>query len=109
MILAWGPPEIAEHILAKQTYIRHTRNTITSAKAMRRELARARECGYALDDEEEELGVRCIAVPVFHPNGQFVAGLSVTGTTTQIPLEAIDGLAQKLRQTAAGIFHGLGA
>lgn len=107
VILAWGPPEVAEHILSKQTYIRHTRNTITSSRAMRRELARVRDAGYAVDDEEEELAVRCIAVPVFHPSGHFVAGLSVVGTTTQIPLDAVDSVAQRLRQTASGIFAGL--
>ncbi|BDC49353.1 IclR family transcriptional regulator [Bryobacterales bacterium F-183] len=104
VILTWGPAEIAEHVLSKPTYIRYTRNTITSPKALRRELSRARACGYAVDDEEEEIGVRCVAVPVFQPNGQFTAGLSVTGTTSQIPLDSIDALAQRLRQTAAGFF-----
>ncbi|MBS1834271.1 MAG: IclR family transcriptional regulator [Acidobacteria bacterium] len=107
VILAWGPPEIAEHALSKQTYIRYTRNTITSSRAMRRELARARSCGYAVDDEEEEIGVRCIAVPVFQPNGQFAAALSITGTTTQIPLDAVEEFAQKLRNTATSFFQGL--
>ena len=68
VILAYGAEEVVERILAKQAYIRHTRNTITSSKALRRELIRVREAGYAVDDEEEELEVRCIAVPVFHPS-----------------------------------------
>lgn len=107
VILTWGPAETVEQVLAKQTYIRYTRNTITSPKALRRELARAKACGYAVDDEEEEIGVRCIAVPVFQSNGDFAAGLSVTGTTTQIPLDSLDELAQKLRQTASSFFQGL--
>jgi DNA-binding IclR family transcriptional regulator len=104
VILAYGSQEVVDHILAKQAYIRHTRNTITSSRALRREIARVREVGYAVDDEEEELAVRCVAVPVFHPNGRFAAGLSVTGTTAQIPLDAIDSVAQKLKNTAAEIF-----
>ena len=107
VILAWGPPEVTEHILAKQAYIRHTRNTITSSRAMRAELVRVRAAGYALDDEEEELAVRCVAVPIFHAGGRFVAGLSVTGTTAQIPLDAIESLAERLKQAASGIFSGL--
>jgi len=79
-------------------------NTITSSRALRRELARVRELGYAVDDEEEELAVRCVAVPVFHPNGRFAAALSVVGTTEQIPLDGIKPLAQRLKRTAAGIF-----
>jgi IclR family transcriptional regulator, KDG regulon repressor len=107
VILAYGAEEVVEHILAKQAYIRHTRNTITSSRALRRELVRVREAGYAVDDEEEELAVRCVAVPVFHPSGRFAAGLSVTGTTAQIPLEAIESLAEKLKQSAAGIFPAI--
>jgi DNA-binding IclR family transcriptional regulator len=104
VILAYGSQEVVDHILAKQAYIRHTRNTITSSRALRREILRVRELGYAVDDEEEELAVRCVAVPVFHPNGRFAAGLSVTGTTAQIPLDAIDSVAQKLKNVAAEIF-----
>ncbi len=104
VILAYGAEEILERTLAKQAYIRHTRNTITSSRGLRREVARVRGVGYALDDEEEELAVRCVAVPVFHPTGRFAAGLSVTGTTTQIPLQDVESLAERLKQAAAGIF-----
>lgn len=107
VILAWGPEEVAEHILAKQVYIRHTRNTITSARAMKWELGRIRAAGFAVDDEEEELAVRCVAVPVFNPSGRFCAALSVTGTTSQIPLDAIDSVAARLKQVAASIFTNL--
>ena len=104
VILTWDNAELAEHILSKEAYIRYTSNTITSSRALRRELARVQKAGYAVDDEEEELGVRCVAVPVFQPNGRFVAVLSVTGTTAQLSLEAIESLAERLRQAAAGIF-----
>ncbi|HUS05536.1 MAG TPA: IclR family transcriptional regulator [Bryobacteraceae bacterium] len=104
VILAYGSEEVVEHILAKQAYIRHTRNTITSSRALRRELLRVREAGYAVDDEEEELAVRCVAVPVFHPSGRFAAALSVVGTTAQIPLDEIETVAQRLKRTAGEIF-----
>ena len=104
MILAHGAAEVVESTLAKPAYIRHTGNTITSSRSLRRELVRVRELGYAVDDEEEELGVRCVAVPVFHPGGRFAAALSVTGTTEQIPLDALESLAQRLKHSAAAIF-----
>ena len=53
--------------------------------------------------EEEELAVRCIAVPVRHPDGRLAAGLSVVGTTEQIPLSALDAMADRLKETAAAI------
>jgi IclR family transcriptional regulator, KDG regulon repressor len=79
VILAFGPAEVLERVLAKPVYIRHTRSTITSPTLMHREVLRIRKFGYAVDDEEEEPGVRCVAVPTYHANGAFAAGLSVTG------------------------------
>ena len=104
IILAYGPPDILELALAKSVYIRHTRNTITSPRQMEKEIAKIRRIGYAIDDEEEELAVRCLAVPVLHPTGRFAAALSVTGTTEQIPLNAVESLVDRLKQTAAAIF-----
>jgi DNA-binding IclR family transcriptional regulator len=107
VILTWDTSDVAEHILSKDAYIRYTSNTITSSRALRRELARVQKTGYAVDDEEEELGVRCVAVPVFHSTGRFVAALSVTGTTAQLPLDAIESVAERLKRAAAGIFTGM--
>lgn len=104
IILAYGPPEILERLAGKQVYIRHTPNTITTPQLLRREVAKVRKAGYAMDDEEEELAVRCVAVPVFRADGRFVAALSVTGTTGQIPMSRIEPLAQQLRQTAGTMF-----
>jgi len=104
VILAFGAGDVLEHILAKQVYIRHTRNTITSPKLMHREVLRIRKSGYGVDDEEEEPGVRCVAVPVYHANGAFAAGLSVTGTITQIPLPEIESIANQLRKTASAFY-----
>lgn len=104
IILAYGPVEVLERILAKHVYIRHTRNTITSPRLLQREVAKVRKLGYAIDDEEEELAVRCVAVPVLHPTRRFAAALSVTGTTEQIPLSGIEALAERLKQAAADMF-----
>lgn len=103
IILAFGPEEIRERQLNKQAYIRYTHNTITSARALQREIAKVRRLGYAVDDEEEELAVRCVAVPVFRQGGQFVAALSVTGTTAQIPLQEVEAIAELLREAAGGL------
>jgi DNA-binding IclR family transcriptional regulator len=104
VILAFGPEDVLERMLAKQVYIRHTRNTITLPKLMQREVVRVRKSGYAVDDEEEEPGVRCIAVPVYHANGTFAAGLSITGTITQLPLAEIESMAAHVRRTASAFY-----
>lgn len=102
VILAFGPQELYERLVGKQVYIRYTRNTITSPRLLQREIAKVRKAGYAVDDEEEELAVRCVAVPVFQ-SGRFSAALSVTGTTAQIPLPAVEELAADLRTAAAAM------
>ena len=103
VILAFGPPEILDRVLQKQLYIRHTRNTITSPRQLRLEIQKIRKLEYAVDDEEEELAVRCVAVPVRHPDRRFAAALSVVGTTEQIPVSAIDAIADRLKETAGAI------
>ena len=103
ILLSLGPPELLERTLAKQTYIHHTRSTITSPRQLMREVAKVRSLGYAVDDEEEELAVRCIATPVHHPGGRFAAALSVVGTTDQIPLDSVGSTAQKLIHTTSAI------
>lgn len=103
VILAFGPPDLSQRLLTKPVYIRHTRNTITSPKQLQREVGRVRKLGYAVDDEEEEPAVRCVAVPVSHAS-RFAAGLSVTGTTTQISMSEVPTIAACLRQAAARFF-----
>lgn len=102
IILAFGPQELHDRFLGKEVYIRYTRNTITTPKMLQREIAKVRKAGYALDDEEEELAVRCVAVPVFQ-NGRFAAALSVSGTTAQIPVTAVAEIAADLRAAAAAM------
>jgi IclR family acetate operon transcriptional repressor len=86
--------------------MRHTRNTITSPRALNREVEEIRRLGYAVDDEEEEMGVRCVAVPVTDRLGRFVAALSVTGTVDQVPSERIEIIALKLKETAVALRAG---
>jgi DNA-binding IclR family transcriptional regulator len=102
VLLAFGPQTLHDRFLAKPVYIRHTLNTITSPRLMASELAKVRRNGYAVDDEEEELSVRCVAVPVYQ-NNRFAAALSVTGTTAQLPMNSLDEIAAVLRRAAEGI------
>jgi IclR family transcriptional regulator, KDG regulon repressor len=104
VLLAWGAPETLERLMAKPTYIRYTKNTLTNPRALLKELEVVRKQGYALDDEEEELGVRCVAVPVFRERGVFAAGLSVTGTTGQVPVEGVERIVAQMRRAAGAMF-----
>lgn len=106
VLLAHSPEHKTNHILEREPFARYTRHTITAAISLRKELARVRERGYAVDDQEEELDVRCVGVPLFRPSGEFVAALGVTGTVGQIRVEMIEGVAASMRETGRNIIRG---
>ncbi len=64
---------------------RYTPNTICEPAKLREELRRVRECGYSLDLEEHEAGVRCVAAPIRGADGTVVAALSIAGPAQRLP------------------------
>lgn len=84
VMLAYAPPDIVEGILSRHGLAERTGHTIVNLEAFRKELERIRQRGYALDDQEHEEGVRCIAAPVRDESGQVVASLSISGPVTRL-------------------------
>jgi DNA-binding IclR family transcriptional regulator len=89
VMLAFGAPEAADGVLRRYGMPRRTPRTIVDPIRFREELARIRAQGYALDDEEHEEGVRCLAVAVRDGSGQVIASLSVSGPATRLGDEQI--------------------
>lgn len=82
----------------------HTKNSITQLPVLERELSKARQYGVARDNEELELGVRCMAAGVYDDHGKLVAGLSISA-----PADRLDeGWLPKLQATASEISAALG-
>jgi IclR family transcriptional regulator, KDG regulon repressor len=98
-LLSSQTPEMLQSMLSKYTFDRFTRKTMVSLPAFMSELERVREQGYAVDNEEEELGVRCVASPIV-VDGAAVGAVSVTGTVTQIPPESVAAVGEMLRTAA---------
>ncbi|MFV0680970.1 IclR family transcriptional regulator [Ottowia sp.] len=82
----------------------HTRNSITQLPALERELVRARHAGVAHDNEELELGVRCMAAGIHDDQGRLVAGLSISAPADRLD----DDWLPKLQHTAQQISLALG-
>jgi IclR family transcriptional regulator, acetate operon repressor len=78
----------------------HTANTITDAVALEAELDRVRAAGYAIDDEENEDTIRCIAAPLLDRSGHAVGGLSISTITFQVSTRELRGFAPRLVDTA---------
>jgi DNA-binding IclR family transcriptional regulator len=96
-------PEHQLNDLLKRGLPRHNENTIASPKRLKDDLAQAVKRGYAIDDEEDEIGLRCIGVPVFNHAKSVIAAISIAGTTSQITGENVSDLARKVKEAAASI------
>jgi len=83
-ILANLPETEVDQILSTCRMEPRTKNTITNVLALKRELETIRERGYAIDNEEIEDGVRCIAAPILNGRGRAVAAVSVSGPSSRI-------------------------
>jgi DNA-binding IclR family transcriptional regulator len=81
-----------------------TRNSITQLQVLERELTRVKQSGFARDNEELELGVRCIAAGIHDDQGKLLAGLSISAPADRID----DSWLTKLQETAREISSTLG-
>jgi len=82
----------------------HTRNSITELPALERELAKVQQLGIARDDEELELGVRCMAAGIYDDQDKLVAGLSISAPADRLE----EGWVERLKLVAAQISTTLG-
>ena len=87
---------------------RRTPNTITSLHRLLGELERVRERGYAVDDEENNRGARCVAAPVLDGLGRVAAAVGLSGTTGQIDETSLPRLAVLVTECARRIGRQLG-
>jgi DNA-binding IclR family transcriptional regulator len=102
-MLAFLDEAEVEQVLPQQSFHPFTPKTLTSAQALREELARIRARGYAFDDEEHERGIICIAMPILTRSGRVLGALSVTSSTARTTLEGLSALAPSLRRAAVAI------
>ena len=82
----------------------HTRNSITDSSVLERELAKVQHSGTARDDEELELGVRCMAAGILYDQGKLVAGLSISAPADRLE----EAWMERLQSTAVQISAALG-
>ena len=85
-----------------------TPKTITTSEALQADLDATRRRGFAVDDEENEIGGRCVAVPVFDYTGTAVAAVSISAPTARLPVDQVDQAGVMVRETANAISRRLG-
>ncbi len=102
-ILAFAPPEHIEHLYGKRDDLEQlTPRTLTTVDAFLEDLERTKRRGYAIDNEEHEEGVSCIAAPVLGPGGISQAAISISAPTPRIINAETDELGRLLREHADG-------
>jgi DNA-binding IclR family transcriptional regulator len=93
----YSDEQLIEYLRAKGN-IKPTENTINTYTELKKELKRIREQNYAIDNEECEIGMRCVAIPVRNYTGAIVAGLSATGPSARMPFQKIQDKLPELFQ-----------
>ena len=107
-ILAHLPERRVAQILQQRGLARFTERTIDNPAALRNELERIRVQGYALDDEEHAVGLRCVAAPIFDENGLPIAAISLSGPKARLVDSRLGELGGAIAQTAEEITQALG-
>jgi IclR family acetate operon transcriptional repressor len=102
-ILAYLPEAEAAEIIACSVMQAHTPHTLTDPAALQNDLALTRSRGYALDEEEHELGIRCIAAPLFGRRHRVTGGVSITGITFRVSPQQLVAWWPALRDCAQQI------
>ena len=107
-ILAFLPDEEIEAVLARTRLVPRTPNTITARDALLAELAATRARGYAIDNVENEEGIRCVGAPVHGHTGKVVAAISVSGPIFSVTMDGIESLGLLVAEVAKQISQAMG-
>lgn len=110
-ILAQLPPAEQDALIDATDLTEYTQHTLTTPEALRADLELTRARGFAVDEQEHELGIRCVAAPIMHADGRVAGSLSVSAPgmrvgkrrlTDFVPplLKAVRGAAAELGRTA---------
>lgn len=97
-----------EVVLANCPFERFTDRTITSLSELKRHLRQIRAQGWAMDDEEHDVGHRCVGAPIFDYRGDVIAAVSASGPKTILKDERLPVVIQKVRDSGLKISQRLG-
>ncbi|NLY09450.1 MAG: IclR family transcriptional regulator [Tissierellia bacterium] len=106
-LLAFNP-NYDEKIMEANGFTKYTPNTISSIEEFRRELEEVRKNGYAIDNQELEIGLFCIGVPIFNGKGEVIAGISISGPVSRIKEGNLEDKVKLLKEVSKAISEDIG-
>ncbi|MEH7117476.1 IclR family transcriptional regulator [Neobacillus vireti] len=107
-ILAFQEEKEMERLLSTADIEPFTNYTITDKEDIKKHLQTVREQGYAIDDEEIELGLKCVAAPIFNQYGKVIAAISCASPKMRLDDTKLSEVITEIKQAAAKISEGLG-
>src|SRR6202167_2177149 len=107
-LVAYIPQDRLEQILSRSGMEKRTPKTLTAQPRLLKELEKVRTQGYAVDDEENNLGARCVGAPVFNDHGAIEAALGLSGTTQQVSPQTMPRILDALKDAPRHISMGMG-
>lgn len=109
ILAAYLAEDELDRIVKARGLPRRTQNTITNGSQLKEHLQDVRDKGYAIDDEENEKGIRCVAAPIRNENGEVIAAMSIAGPSIRLTLNTIqNSLKDHVCDTALNISKKLG-
>jgi IclR family acetate operon transcriptional repressor len=108
ILLALMPTAERKAAIEKLRLERFTANTITAAGKFEKTLCEIRNQGFAFDDEEHAIGLRCVAAPIFNETREVIAGISLSGPAARVTDKRFHELAGLVRRTARVITRDFG-
>ncbi|MED4055676.1 IclR family transcriptional regulator [Niallia taxi] len=109
VLLSGLDSEALEESLSKMEFVSKTAATITSKEELREEIDKVEQQGYALDNNENEKDLRCIAAPIYNHEGRIIASFSISGPSTRVTMDLINEvLVEKMKHYSADISRHLG-
>ncbi|UCG55328.1 MAG: IclR family transcriptional regulator [Dehalococcoidia bacterium] len=108
VLLAYMTEKEQKEYFRKTELIPKTDNTITDPIQLKNQLSAIKRDGYAIDDEEMELGVRCIATPIRDHSGNVVAAISISGPSMRLINPKVRELEPLLKSTGLDVSRAIG-
>ncbi len=106
-MLAYQPSDSVERVI-RTGLLPRTPQTITDPAALRKALELVRQRGCAIEDEESEIGMRCIAAPIRDDSGEVIAAIGLAGPVSRLSKKALAAFIPHVIETAAAISARLG-
>lgn len=108
ILLAYSAKELIANLLMEKPLLRRTEFTITDPELLTEHLAQVKKQGYSIDNQEQELDIRCIAGPIFNYDGQILAAFSISGPTTRMTEDRVAKLSQLILKCSKEISASFG-